>query len=120
MTSFRQNSGQTMRYILPVGGVVFQHVTLLQDHDGSSVQVWEAVKELRSEGTWAVESIRQVAPAFEAKLAAGQPHDLPALVVPTTPSGVPADAPPIEVWTWSSPGWHSSVHYRVQEACSNM
>ncbi|CAL8461756.1 g1287 [Coccomyxa elongata] len=68
------------------------------DSGGASflAQVWEAVMELRSEGTWAVESIRQVAPAFEAKLAAGQPHDLPALVVPTTPPGVPADALPID------------------------
>ena len=80
------------------------------------MQVWEAVQELRSEGKWAVESIRQVAPAFEAKLAAGQPHDLPALVVPTTPPGVPADAPAIEVHAWSSPSRQSSVHYPVHKA----
>lgn len=59
--------------------------------------MWEAVQELRAKGTWAVEGIRQVAPAFEAKLAAGQPHDLPALTAPTTPPGVSPDLSPMQV-----------------------
>lgn len=64
---------------------------------GGALQVWEAVQELRSGGSWVVEGIRQVAPAFEAKLAAGQPHDLPALAVPPTPPGVPETAGSMEV-----------------------
>ena len=46
------------------------------------VQVWEAIKELKTEAAWKVESIMQFATAFEAQLAAGQPHDLPALQAP--------------------------------------
>ncbi|EIE25257.1 ARM repeat-containing protein [Coccomyxa subellipsoidea C-169] len=68
------------------------------DSGGASFlgQVWEAVQELRSGGKWSVDAIRQVAPAFEAKLAAGQPHDLPALTVPPTPPGVSGTAAPME------------------------
>ncbi len=64
--------------------------------------MWEAVQELRSGGKWSVDAIRQVAPAFEAKLAAGQPHDLPALTVPPTPPGVSGTAAPMEVLVLAS------------------
>ena len=48
-------------------------------------QVWEAIQELRAEAAWKVESITQSATAFEAQLATGQPHDLPALQAPKQP-----------------------------------
>lgn len=60
-------------------------------------QVWEAVSELRTTGNWVVTSIPRLLYAFEAALAAGQPHDLPALSVPLEPPGVPPSASPAEV-----------------------
>ena len=53
--------------------------------DGAYVQVWEAIQELKTEAAWKVESIMQFATAFEAQLATGQPHDLPALQAPKQP-----------------------------------
>lgn len=61
------------------------------------LQVYEAVQELRSSGTWEVASIKQLAPVFEARLASGQPHNLPSLVIPMTVPGVPEDMPSMEV-----------------------
>ena len=64
-------------------------VCTLLDHaygwDGAYVQVWEAIQELKTEAAWKVESIMQFATAFEAQLATGQPHDLPALQAPKQP-----------------------------------
>lgn len=59
--------------------------------------MWEAVSELRTTGNWVVTSIPRLSYAFEAALAAGQPHDLPALIVPLEPPGVPIGASPAEV-----------------------
>jgi hypothetical protein len=67
------------------------------------VQVYEALQEMRSSGKWEVASIRQVAPAFEAKLASGQPHDMPALTVPITVPGVPENLPAMEVCLFPPP-----------------
>ena len=61
------------------------------------MQVYEALQEMRSSGKWDVASIRQLAPEFEAKLASGQPHNLPALAVPMAVPGVPEGLPPMEV-----------------------
>ncbi len=47
--------------------------------------MWEAVQELKAEAAWKVESIAQLATAFEAQLATGQPHNLPALQAPKQP-----------------------------------
>ena len=49
------------------------------------VQVWDAVQELKDEAAWKVESIMGFATAFEAQLATGQQHDLPALQAPQQP-----------------------------------
>ncbi len=49
------------------------------------MQVWEAVQELKAEAAWKVESIMEFATAFEAQLATGQSHDLPALQAPKQP-----------------------------------
>lgn len=51
----------------------------------SHVQVWEAVQELKAEAAWKIESIMECATAFEAQLATGQSHDLPALQAPKQP-----------------------------------
>ena len=50
-----------------------------------SAQVWEAIQELKAEAAWKVGSIVQLATAFEAQLATGQPHNLPALQAPKQP-----------------------------------
>ena len=47
--------------------------------------MWEAIQELKAEAVWKVESIVQLATAFEAQLATGQPHNLPALQAPKQP-----------------------------------
>ena len=49
------------------------------------VQVWDAVQELKAEAAWKVDSIMEFATAFEAQLATGQSHDLPALQAPKQP-----------------------------------
>ncbi len=59
--------------------------------------MWEAVSELSTTGNWVVTSIPRLIYAFEAALAAGQPHDLPPLSLPLSPPGVPPGASPAEV-----------------------
>ncbi len=60
-------------------------------------QVWEAVSELRVTGNWVVTGIPRLFYAFEVTLAAGQPHELASLALPTAPPGVPPGATPAEV-----------------------
>ena len=74
---------------------VDQHSALCDGLCGA--QVWDAVSELRTTGNWVVTSIPRLFYAFEAALAAGQPHDLPALALPLEPPGVPLGASPAEV-----------------------
>lgn len=55
------------------------------------------MRELHATGTWAVEGIHEPFRTFEARLAAGQPHELGQLTVPLTPPGIPDGAGPMEV-----------------------
>ncbi|KAK9846278.1 hypothetical protein WJX81_000837 [Elliptochloris bilobata] len=68
------------------------------DSGGASFlgQVWDAVSELRTTGNWVVTSIPRLFYAFEAALAAGQPHDLPPLTIPLTLPGAPLGTSPTE------------------------
>jgi hypothetical protein len=65
--------------------------------DLAVAQVWEAVSELRVTGNWVVTGIPRLFYAFEVTLAAGQPHELAPLALPTAPPGVPPGATPAEV-----------------------
>lgn len=67
-------------------------------HADMRSQVWEAVSELRGKKNWRNAAIsRPTWLQFEARLAEGQPHELPPLTIPPTPPGTPANASPTEV-----------------------
>ena len=74
-------------------------------HASPASQVWEAIQELKAEAAWKVESIMQFATAFEAQLATGQPHDLPALQAPKQPPIDPTLSAP-EVRPLRTCLWH--------------
>lgn len=80
------------------------------------VQVWEAVQEMRETGAWAAGGVPQVAAAFEAQLATGEPHDCPALAVPDQAPGVPDGASPMEVTPSAGAGLVPKRHACTQEA----
>jgi hypothetical protein len=87
--------------VYPVGQILFVSPgPRRSDSGGASFlgEVWEAVRDWRASGDWAVPGVRRFeAHSFEAQLAAGTAHRLPPLALPGTPPAVPAGASPAEV-----------------------
>ena len=62
-----------------------------------ALQLWEAFSELRDSGKWNMAHIPRLHREHEARLAEGQPHELPALDIPAMPACVSAEMPRAEV-----------------------